>query len=123
MRTKTKDKRAAPVTEIEIRRCEKQHSASRESKLTHAHGPRGPPHEAANGERSDLNISRFLTAVQVRQRYGHKSEMWLERMLKKDPKFPGFIRVGRARLWDIRALEQYEKHLASIESERRAHRK
>jgi hypothetical protein len=76
------------------------------------------PEVALNGEERP---DRFLNAVGVRKRYAGKSEAWLERMLKNKnhPQFPSFIRVGRARLWNIADLEAYEKHLASIESKRR----
>ena len=49
--------------------------------------------------------AKYATASQVRLRYGGRSEMWLSRILKNDPDFPRFIKIGRFRFFDIAQLE------------------
>jgi hypothetical protein len=50
----------------------------------------------------------YLTSGQVRERYGNRSDMWLWRKLKYDPKFPRPMVTGRLRLWDEDKLDQYD---------------
>jgi predicted DNA-binding transcriptional regulator AlpA len=56
--------------------------------------------------------TRYLTATQLRQRYGGRSEMWIERIMRRDADFPKPIRIGRYRLWELAALEAYERSRA-----------
>ena len=56
---------------------------------------------------------RYLTAAQVRERYGGVSHMWLERRLLGDPDFPRFIKFGRLRFWDESSLEAWERRQAA----------
>jgi hypothetical protein len=52
--------------------------------------------------------AKYATASQVRLRYGGRSQMWLDRILKHDADFPRFIKIGRFRFFDIAQLETYE---------------
>jgi hypothetical protein len=51
----------------------------------------------------------WLSARQLRRRYGGRSHMWVERRLQFDPDFPKPIKIGRLRFWDLYALEAYEQ--------------
>ena len=51
---------------------------------------------------------RYLTAKQVRERYGDVSFMWIERRLKGDPDFPRYVKRGRLRFWDEDALDEWD---------------
>ena len=55
---------------------------------------------------------RYLTAAQLRQRYGNVSHMWLERRLKNDPAFPRALKLGRLRFFDEAELERWERNNA-----------
>jgi hypothetical protein len=50
----------------------------------------------------------YLTAPQVRQRYGNKSDMWLWRMLRDEPNFPRPTIIRRQRYFRLRDLVAYE---------------
>jgi predicted DNA-binding transcriptional regulator AlpA len=58
---------------------------------------------------------QFLTAAQLRERYGNVSHMWIERRLQRDPNFPRPIKLGGSsiRLWDVEAIEAYERAAVS----------
>jgi hypothetical protein len=51
----------------------------------------------------------FITATQVRQRYGGMSHMWLENKLKHDPDFPRAHKIGGMRMFRIADLEAFER--------------
>jgi predicted DNA-binding transcriptional regulator AlpA len=57
---------------------------------------------------------RYLTAVQLCERYGGVSHMWIVRRLKNDPAFPRPVKLGtsRLRLFDLEEIEHYE-HLCT----------
>jgi hypothetical protein len=59
------------------------------------------------------NNQIFISARQVRQRYGNVSHMWIERRLAVDPEFPKPIYFGDRRYWEIVALESWERQAAS----------
>ena len=61
----------------------------------------------------------YLTATQVRDRYGQRSEMWLWTVLRDDPLFPRPIFVGRFRFWSIASLTEYEREVAAQRTDRR----
>jgi predicted DNA-binding transcriptional regulator AlpA len=50
----------------------------------------------------------FLTAPQVRQRYGNKSDMWLWRVLREEPEFPKPIVIRKQRYFRLCDLIAYE---------------
>jgi predicted DNA-binding transcriptional regulator AlpA len=52
---------------------------------------------------------RYLTAAQLRERYGGRSEMWIERIMQRDAKFPRPIRIGRFRFWAVDEIEAFER--------------
>jgi predicted DNA-binding transcriptional regulator AlpA len=54
----------------------------------------------------------WLSARQVRERYGGRSAMWIERRLKADPRFPRPTKFGRLRFWDRDAIEAWERTAA-----------
>jgi predicted DNA-binding transcriptional regulator AlpA len=62
---------------------------------------------------SNARPKRYLTSAQLRERYGDRSTMWIERIMKRDPKFPRPIYIGRFRFWDLAAIEEYEHHVAA----------
>ncbi len=51
----------------------------------------------------------FISAKQLRNRYGARSEMWLVRKLESDPDFPRPMYSGRLRFFRLDELERYEK--------------
>jgi predicted DNA-binding transcriptional regulator AlpA len=58
----------------------------------------------------------WLTAAQVRARYGGVSHMWLVRRLADDPNFPRAVKLGRLRFFDEAELEAWEReHAANSE--------
>jgi predicted DNA-binding transcriptional regulator AlpA len=52
---------------------------------------------------------QWVSARQLRRRYGGRSHMWVQRRLQFDPDFPKPIKIGRLRFWDLDALEAYEQ--------------
>jgi predicted DNA-binding transcriptional regulator AlpA len=54
----------------------------------------------------------YLTAVQVRARYGGRSDMWLWRRLEADPHFPKPMRVSGYRYWRLSELLKWEEQNA-----------
>jgi predicted DNA-binding transcriptional regulator AlpA len=55
----------------------------------------------------------FLTAVQVRQRYGNASDMWLWRRLHDDSNFPRPIKIRKRRYWKLSELIAWERACAN----------
>lgn len=53
-------------------------------------------------------MKRYLTGVQVRARYGGRSEMWLWRRQKYDPTFPRPVVVGRLKHYAEDELDAYD---------------
>ena len=64
--------------------------------------PKNPPAETV-----------YISAPQVCDRYGGRSHMWLERMLKRDPKFPRPKYFGRWRFFKIEELVAWERQAAA----------
>ena len=64
--------------------------------------PKNPPAETV-----------YISAPQVCDRYGGRSHMWLERMLKRDPKFPRPKYFGRWRFFKIEELVAWERAAAT----------
>ena len=56
---------------------------------------------------------QYLTAGQLRARYGGRSDMWLDRIMKRDAAFPRPISIGRYRYWDLGAIEAYDRNVAA----------
>jgi len=50
----------------------------------------------------------FLNSRQVRERYGHASQMWLLRRLNEDGDFPQPLRIRGRRFWRLSELLAYE---------------
>jgi hypothetical protein len=58
---------------------------------------------------------RFLSAPQVRQRYGGASAMWLHRRLHDDSGFPPpDLVVNERRFWKLSALVRWERERAGV---------
>jgi hypothetical protein len=56
----------------------------------------------------------FLNSRQVKERYGHVSNMWLHRREhEEDGRFPKPVRIKGRRFWRLSALLSYEQSLAS----------
>lgn len=53
----------------------------------------------------------YISAPQTCERYGGRSQMWLWRKLRDDPKFPRPTYLGRLRFFKISELEEYEQAL------------
>jgi predicted DNA-binding transcriptional regulator AlpA len=54
----------------------------------------------------------FLTAAQVRERYGHVSRMWLYRRME-DSSFPVPVRFARLRYWRATDLDAWDGQMAA----------
>jgi predicted DNA-binding transcriptional regulator AlpA len=54
---------------------------------------------------------RFLTARQVRDRYGGMSTMWLWRHMTRDPDFPKPIKLGKRNLFFEEELDAFDEKL------------
>jgi hypothetical protein len=54
---------------------------------------------------------KYITKSQLRKRYGDRSRMWVDRILKRDPRFPRPFHLPNSQLdfFDLAALEQYER--------------
>ena len=60
---------------------------------------------------------QFIGIRAVRQRYGGRSHMWIERKLANDPTFPKpHTFGGRLRLWAVDELEKWERECAARET-------
>ena len=59
----------------------------------------------------EFNLNdRYLTATQVRQRYGNASNMWLHRRLHDDSGFPRpDLVVNGRRFWRVSSLIRWER--------------
>ena len=55
----------------------------------------------------------FLNSRQVRERYGHASEMWLWRR-ERDGDFPRPLRIRGRRFWRLSELIAYEAAQAQV---------
>jgi hypothetical protein len=55
----------------------------------------------------------YVSSKQLRTRYGGRSHMWIERLLKADPDFPKPIYIGRLRFWKLPELETWERTKAT----------
>jgi len=64
---------------------------------------------------SDQNPT-FVPTRQVRQRYGNVSEMWIERRLRNDSRFPRPIKIGLRRYWRLEDLVDWERECAAAEA-------
>jgi hypothetical protein len=50
-----------------------------------------------------------LDAMQVRVRYGKRSDMWLWRLLENDPSFPRPLLIRNRRYWRLSELTSWEE--------------
>jgi hypothetical protein len=67
-----------------------------------------------NGPRENKPAPRdaiWLTAAQVRARYGGLSDMWLWTKNRNDASFPKPIYQGRLRLYSVQELDAYDRNL------------
>lgn len=55
----------------------------------------------------------YITSNQLRERYGGRSHMWIERRLKDDSGFPRPVYFGRFRYWLLSDLEKWERAQAA----------
>ncbi len=51
----------------------------------------------------------WISARQVCQRYGGRSNMWLVRKIQNDPKFPKPAYFGRLQFFRVETLETYDR--------------
>ena len=57
----------------------------------------------------------WLSTNQVLARYGGRSQMWLWRKIRNDPKFPRPVHFGRLQFFRLADLEAYEQGLVADE--------
>jgi hypothetical protein len=50
-----------------------------------------------------------LDAMQVRVRYGGRSDMWIWRLLENDPDFPRPLVIRNRRYWRLSELTKWEE--------------
>jgi predicted DNA-binding transcriptional regulator AlpA len=62
---------------------------------------------------------RFLTAKQVRQRYGGTSAMWLYRRERDDSQFPRCVVIAGRKMWRLSELEAWKRSLATESNQAR----
>jgi hypothetical protein len=62
--------------------------------------------------------AKWISAAQVRARYGGRSHMWLVRKLKLDPRFPRPKYFGALRYWQPAALDAYDNFIIQHQDER-----
>jgi hypothetical protein len=55
--------------------------------------------------------ARWITGVQVRARYGGRSNMWLWRKVHNDPNFPKPSYDGRLQIFQVADLDEYDRLL------------
>jgi predicted DNA-binding transcriptional regulator AlpA len=77
----------------------------------HKHKKRDEHHLSAVAH--NPNPRQYLTAVQLRERYGGRSGMWVDRIMQRDAKFPRPIYIGRLRFWALHEIEAYERAAAA----------
>lgn len=63
----------------------------------------------------------FLTAAQVRQRYGNASRMWIVRRMA-DSEFPQPVRFARMRYWRASDLDAWDAQAAAKQRPTSDHR-
>ena|SRR5215472_301754 len=68
---------------------------------------------------ANADSDRYLTSVQVRERYGNASDMWIWRRLHDGSGFPEPVEFCGRRLWKLSELITWEK-LPKMPSKRRA---
>lgn len=56
----------------------------------------------------------YLTATQVKGRYGGRSDMWLFRRMRDDENFPKPIKISKRRYWELTALLEWEKTFKTV---------
>lgn len=62
---------------------------------------------------SEAQNESFLSAAQIRHRYGGRSHMWIERRLADDSGFPRPTKFGRLRFWKLADIEGWERAQAA----------
>lgn len=50
----------------------------------------------------------FISAAQLRDRFGGVSDMWIVRRLAADPDFPRPVYIGTRRFWQVQSLVAWE---------------
>lgn len=59
------------------------------------------------------NVPVYVDVPQLLTRYGGRSHMWLERLLKRDKTFPRPFKIGRLRFFRLDAIEAWERETAT----------
>jgi hypothetical protein len=91
-----------------------------QKKLTKTPPPKGRGAGYTLGPRHVQPIpsdAKWMTALQLRARYGGKSHMWIVRKLKNDPDFPRPSYDGRMQIFNIAEFDEYDRLLLSKRSE------
>jgi predicted DNA-binding transcriptional regulator AlpA len=68
-----------------------------------------PRRQPDAGSDNDPDAMTYLSAPQVRCRYGKRSEMWLYRQLANDPTFPRPLFISTRRYWRVAELIAWER--------------
>lgn len=60
---------------------------------------------------------QFLGIAALKERYGDRSHMFIERLIQRDPSFPRPVKLGAGkmahRMWDEAELETWERSKAT----------
>jgi hypothetical protein len=86
--------------------------APREPSITKS--PKGAGDGYTLGPRAAMPVpvgAVWMTAKQVRARYGNKSHMWLERNIKNNPEFPKRYYQGRLQMFLVAEFDEYDRKL------------
>jgi predicted DNA-binding transcriptional regulator AlpA len=111
------------VTEREARRRDRQRNSPtpsrRPSFLNELAVPTTTPSAVGPESAGAQNVvldprpppKQYLTAAQLRARYGGVSHMWVVRRLRYDPTFPRPIKLGGSliRMWALDEIEAWER--------------
>jgi hypothetical protein len=95
-------------------------SPNTQRKLTKSLPPKGKGGGYRLGPRQPKPITadtKWMSSVQLRQRYGGKSHMWIVRKLKNDPNFPRPVYDGRMQQFSVAEFDAYDRLLLSRRSE------
>lgn len=60
--------------------------------------------------------AKWISSIQLRQRYGGKSHMWIVRNLKNNPEFPRPSYQGRMQIFSVAEFDEYDRLLLSKRS-------
>src|SRR5262245_26005409 len=90
---------------LDLRQPEAVQTASAALSVHQRQGDRG----SGDDPDADPADDKFLSAAQVRARYGGVSDMWLSRRLRDDSGFPSPMVIEGRRFWKLSDLVAWER--------------